>query len=207
MLCIFTALMSLSIGDTSKLSTIPCNLTPTRNSIPKQYLYPTPPCTFSLPSLLVPPPSQKVLERMRDLIAAIYVQFAFPPPRHFTCVETPFPYTRTCPLLWLSKNVGIFIKELIRAIQQTLPWYSKETLAWILHSGCAKFKIWSKFRYFFYNSGDLYWPKSHGVINRSGEQVRHKRDLGTTKTHKVPNNYVSPVRNVKYKHDKHLKEY
>jgi len=68
-------------------------------------------------------------------------------------------------------------------------------------------KFEANFDFFFYKSGDLYWSKSHGDINRSGEQVRHKRDLGTTQTHKVPNNYVSPVRNVKYKHDKHLKEY
>ena len=72
--------MSLSTADTSKLSTTLCNLIPTRNSTLRLYLYHTPPFTFSLPSLLLPPPSQKLLERMRDLIAAIYIPLAFPPP-------------------------------------------------------------------------------------------------------------------------------
>jgi len=55
-------------------------------------------------------------------------------------------------------------------------------------------------KYIFHNcSGDLHWSKSYGDINRSGEQVRHKRDLGTTQTYKVPNNYASPVQIVSTK--------
>ena len=114
-----------------------------------------------------------------------------PHPRHFTCVETPFPYTRPCPLLRLRKNVGVFIKQLIRAIQQPLPWDSNETLAWILDSDCAKFKIWSKFpfiyTYFYNSSGDLYWPKSYGDINRYGEK------LGTNAISAQPKHIKFPI--------------
>jgi len=205
MLCIFTALRSLSIGDNSKLFTTPCNIIPTRNSILRQYpsfyiLAPLSPFTTSF--------AETIRTNARSDCSYLRSSCIPPLPDTSPVWKPPSPTLEPCPLLWLSKNVGVFIKELNRAIQQTLPWYSKETVAWMLDSGCAKFKIWSKFRYiyFFYNSsGDLYWSKSYGDIKRSGEQVKQKRDLGTNQTHKVPNNYASPVRNVKYKNDKQQK--